>query len=307
MGNLTEEERCSCGVNPVTLRRRAFEKDMQYYWSDVGEPGTQKFTIYDPTIYDDYSYTTIPFIEGGKIPSHDFSEAVHEDDLPKIRLYHDDYKFNDFSHAKKKIIRERNPALRERFTPSIENEINESFNSPLMPDMDRKYLNILQSYAIHLITFLNAEDDYSKWKSNWKLLDSNMKKNKLTFKQLQESDADVAYVIDKGESVNFKVRDNKRYAPVKFYQYVLYHEMAHMATEEIGHTTTFHKLLNLICLAAYENRLITLESLGNDYVEVGGMKICSRNVYSDEIIDGCKFMENKSFYEAVIRRVNSQK
>jgi hypothetical protein len=76
-----------------------------------------------------------------------------------------------------------------------------------------------------------------------------------------------------------------------------------MSTTEIGHTATFHQLLNLLCLAAYENNQIDLATIDNTPYLVGGVPICSKQVFASEITAGCDLMANRVFYDAVKNRV----
>ena len=117
----------------------------------------------------------------------------------------------------------------------------EGFENPIEKEADYMYLQALKIRASAVCKFLNDHASYKKWSSNWKLLEKNLKRNGLLFERLDDTDADIAYVINKGDKVKFRIRDEKRYVPLNIYQYVLYHEMAHMSTTELQHTPKFHE------------------------------------------------------------------
>ena len=153
------------------------------------------------------------------------------------------------------------------------------------------YFQILKSRALAVMNFCMENSAYQVWKDNWKFLKSNIvNKNKLNFELLTRSDQDIAYVIEKGERICFRIHDKERYMPVNIYQYVLYHEMAHMSTHELQHTPTFHKLLNLLSLAAYELGLIDLKRISKSIYTTNGAAILSAESLQDEILLGCNWM-----------------
>lgn len=153
------------------------------------------------------------------------------------------------------------------------------------------YMCSLRERAKAVNSFCLQSKAYAPWKSNWEFLRKNlMKKNKLNFELLDASDQDIAYVVDKGVNVCFRIRDKERFLPINIYQYVLYHEMAHMSTTDHQHTVFFHKLLNLLSLAAYELGLIDLTRMTKNVYTTNGQGIASAASIKDEILTGCDHM-----------------
>lgn len=150
------------------------------------------------------------------------------------------------------------------------------------------YLNTLKARATAVCFYLQNNPSYSRWSENWELLYNNLhKKNRLLFQRLDESDADVAYVVNKGEEIKFRIRDEKRFIPLNIYQYVLYHEMAHMSTTELQHTPFFFELLSIIALAAMEMGFIDLTRLKSSYFRTNGQPILCKVSLVTELSNGC--------------------
>ena len=164
-------------------------------------------------------------------------------------------------------------------------------SSKYIDEADYTYLQILQERAMCVCRFLLNNKYYHKYINNWKLLASNLDKNKLTFQRLQDSDEDVAYVINKGEEVNFRFRDKIRYIPINVYQYVLYHEMAHMSTHELQHTDNFYMLMSIIVLAGFELGFIDLKRIPNDVYMSNNQEILDRLTIKEEIKAGTHNIE----------------
>ena len=153
--------------------------------------------------------------------------------------------------------------------------------------MTDNYIHILESRAIALCHYLNTAKAYSPWKENWKLLQKNLNKTKVTFNLLKSSDQDVAYVIDKGDSVNFKLADfDDHVLPINVYQYVLYHEMAHMSTKLLQHPPQFWNLLSLICSAAYELKFFNLKTVDKNNTTICGMTITTYIDLYESVLEG---------------------
>lgn len=170
------------------------------------------------------------------------------------------------------------------------------------------YLEILKTRATAVCFYLQNNKSYSKWSENWKFLESNLKKSRLLFERLDESDADIAYVINKGEEIKFRIHDEKRFIPINIYQYVLYHEMAHLSTHELQHTPKFHELLNIISLAGFELGFIDLTRIQKSFYHTNGQPILCRASLKEEIIEGCNWLikanpKSKPYYEDVIAHV----
>jgi len=174
-------------------------------------------------------------------------------------------------------------------TPSVQ-PLVESFTHELNPLTDYNYMLALQSRAICLCNYLNSNKFYSKYSYNWQLLKNNLNKTNYLFQRLEDTDSDIAYVINKGEEIKFRVRDINRYVPLNVYQYVLYHEMAHMSTTEMQHTPTFYKLMSIILFAAFENGFIKFENLPNREYVSDGQPIVSKQSIKNEIIEGANLI-----------------
>lgn len=209
---------------------------------------------------------------------------------------------------------------KERFTlkrpPVFVNNTfrKESFKNEYKTDIDDDaiytYMEILKNLALSITAFLNSNSHFSPWKDNWILLKKNLERNKYSFDRLDESDADIAYVINKGDKIKFRIRDEKRFIPVHIYQYVLYHEMAHMSTHELQHTPKFHELLNLISLAGYILHQVDLDKTSSSFYTTNGQPILCKASFKEEIIDGCMHVikrnqsnNTKKFYDGIAKHV----
>ena len=185
----------------------------------------------------------------------------------------------------------------------------EGFENPIEKDADYMYLQALKIRASAVCDFLNNHASYRNWTSNWKLLEKNLKRNGLLFERLDDTDADIAYVINKGDEVKFRIRDEKRYVPLNIYQYVLYHEMAHMSTTELQHTPKFHELLNIISLAGFELGFIDLTRTTKEFYTTNGQPILCRASMKEEISYGCDWLKKANpksalYYESIKKAVN---
>ena len=184
----------------------------------------------------------------------------------------------------------------------------EGFENPIEKEADYMYLQALKIRASAVCKFLNDHASYKKWSSNWKLLEKNLKRNGLLFERLDDTDADIAYVINKGDQVKFRIRDEKRYVPLNIYQYVLYHEMAHMSTTELQHTPKFHELLNIISLAGFELGFIDLSRTSKEFYMTNGQPILCRASMKEEIMDGCDWLKKANpnsdlYYDSIKKAV----
>ena len=194
-------------------------------------------------------------------------------------------------------------------TPRVQSK-RERFENPIEKEADYMYMEVLKTRAMAVCNYLKSNKMYKSWSSNWNLLQKNLNRNKLLFERLEDTDADVAYVINKGDEVKFRIRDVSKYVPINIYQYVLYHEMAHMSTTELQHTPKFHELLNIITLAGFELGFIDLRRTNRDFYYTNDQPIISRDGMKDEIISGCMFLkeanpDNALYYDSIIKHVNS--
>ena len=272
---------------------------------------------YVPAKFDDYKlrYTTNEGAPGFFIPDFDIAG---EYDAKRSNLDEDLYMHKINQHRRKKLIvldedekgdDEKNITsysmmmetyvlnpmknARSEMKNEMRSEMNkESYDSSkYIDEADYTYLQILQERAMCVCRFLLNNKYYHKYINNWKLLASNLDKNKLTFQRLQDSDEDVAYVINKGEEVNFRFRDKIRYIPINVYQYVLYHEMAHMSTHELQHTDNFYMLMSIIVLAGFELGFIDLKRIPNDVYMSNNQEILDRLTIKEEIKAGTHNIE----------------
>lgn len=229
-------------------------------------------------------------------PHNDRVKMTYEE--PQYKQVHNP--FGLYRHMHKTLADQVVPVdMNRAFDPAIQMTqptVKESFTSSVQLDSTDEilldtYLQSLVQRALAVKNFCKENKAYAPWISNWKLLEKNLlSKNKLNFELLDTSDQDIAYVIDKGVKIRFRIHDNKRFLPINIYQYVLYHEMAHMSTTELQHTPFFHKLLNLLSLAAYELGFIDLKKISRRVFMSNGQGIASAEAIQDEIILGCNHM-----------------
>jgi len=184
---------------------------------------------------------------------------------------------------------------------------NKFGNNGIIDDADYMYMSALKVRANAVCQYLKSNKAYSSWSHNWNLLERNLKGGKL-FERLSETDADIAYVVNKGDEVKFRIRDKSRYVPINTYQYVLYHEMAHMSTEELQHTEFFMKLLNIISLAGFECGFIDFRKLPDSYYMTNGAPILCRNSMKEEVIGGAYWLKEVNpksarYYDGIIAAV----
>lgn len=154
------------------------------------------------------------------------------------------------------------------------------------------YLEALRARAISVCFYLKSHPAYKKYKENWEFLQQNLNKTHLLFEKLDESDADIAYVIDKGEQIKFRIRDEKRFIPINIYQYVLYHEMSHMSTRELQHTPKFFELLSIIVVAGFELGYIDLRRVQSKFFLTNGKPILCKASLKGEITKGCDHLSD---------------
>ena len=109
--------------------------------------------------------------------------------------------------------------------------------------------------------------------------------------------SDVAHVINKGDKIAFRVRDNSgKYIPINIYQYVMCHELAHMATDDLQHTSEFWKLLRIMCFAMFELGLYDFAKLRkfSGYYNSNGQAILSLDSIKSDIELGCNELRKAS-------------
>ena len=179
--------------------------------------------------------------------------------------------------------------------------------------LDRTYLCALRSRMVAVIDFVGQMEAYYPWYDNWMMLRRNLEKSgTLTFDRLESDDPDLAYVIEKGQSKKIKIRgSNFQYLPMSATQYIILHECAHLANPTFGHGKEFRAILAILCLAAFECKLIDLSELPRTVLKMGGQEILSRADLKNEILDGIFLLTNfspyadKKYYDALATFVKS--
>lgn len=184
-------------------------------------------------------------------------------------------------------------SLKEPFEFNSSNRIkfrrNESFDkNPGDTYLDQVYIRALEIRLIGIVNYIQNNPIYDPWKENWNALAKSMDKVNYSFSRLSESDADVAYTMNKGEATRFRIRDiDQRYVPMNIYQYVMLHEAAHCANKgKWGHGAEFRKLLSLLCLAAYELVFVDLKRMQDTVYTTNGQPVLSKGDMKKEILDG---------------------
>lgn len=165
------------------------------------------------------------------------------------------------------------------------------------------YLSVLLSQATSILCFVKRNKDFAPWMKYWDYLDKNIHKQggQILFEQLDASDADVAYVQNKGEQMKFRIRDSSRFVPISIYTYVLIHEMAHLANgEEWGHGPNFQMLMHLMELAGYEIGILKVEKYPANPYYSGSTPILTKDSIKSELYDAIDVIisnnGNKKFY-----------
>lgn len=209
----------------------------------------------------------------------------------------------------KSVSRERFESLSsKKFESMIANDKLKPNEPKILKSLDYSYLQILRSRALMIANYLESNKNYSAYAANWKLLQKNLAKTNYLFQRLDESDSDVAFVIDKGDEIKFRIRDKENYLPLNVYQYVLYHEMAHMCTTELQHTKTFFNLLSILCFAAFENGLLNFDKFSTHagYYNSDGVAIMSKESIQKEVLEGAQLLKdanpsNAEYYDMYIK------
>lgn len=150
------------------------------------------------------------------------------------------------------------------------------------------YTCVLKAYAHALCDICLCNKDFAPWRINWVKMEENINKCGWNFEILDTSDADVAYVENKGEIMRFRIRDDKRFLPISIYTYVLCHELAHLANyNEYGHGPNFQRLMHLLEVAAYELGIIKPDKYPSTHSYTSnGTTILSKDSIKRELYDG---------------------
>lgn len=175
------------------------------------------------------------------------------------------------------------------------------------------YMTSLMSQATALIYFVKHNPDFAPWMEYWCYLDENIHKQgpDLIFEQLSCSDADVAYVENKGEKMRFRIRDNMRFVPLSVYTYILIHEMAHLANgKEWGHGPKFQMLMHLLEVAGYITRVLNVKALPTSTYISGTAPILSKDSIKEELYDGIKYIiknnGHQKFYSDLWNKIKNE-
>ena len=203
------------------------------------------------------------------------------------------------------------------FNPNVtvaQSGTKEGFMCQCQPYLDDMYTHILESRAAAIVTYLTKDPSFRPWMREWNFLQANIKKCNMDFKQLADGHEDVAYSLDKGKELSFRFRDKDKYMPLSVESYILAHEMAHVANEEIGHGEKFQELMHLIEVAAYMLQFIDLSKYDDRVVRSNGQEILSRKSIKYELIDGInnlirhsKSQEQREYWERIKNRVEHNK
>ena len=195
-----------------------------------------------------------------------------------------------------------------------ENVKKESFTCQCQPYLDSMYTHILEARASAIVMYLLKDPSFKPWIKEWEFLQRNINKCNMDFKQLADDHEDVAYSLDKGKELSFRFRDKDRYLPLSVESYILAHEMAHVANEEIGHGNKFQELMHLIEVAAYMLQFIDLSKYSDSTVHSNGQEILSRNSIKYELRDGIENLirhseseEQKEYWRQILKRVENNK
>lgn len=211
------------------------------------------------------------------------------------------------------IVYRNNGTTKERFKEPLSLK-SETFKEPFARKsnnvetnvIDDSYLLALESKIIAVLHYLKSDPHFSFWKRNWELMEKGLKRDGFTFKRLEESDADIAYVINKGEQKRFRIRsDNYKYIPLNVSQYVLYHECAHLANPKYGHGKEFCELLSLICLAAFQCNQINIEKLTPNLYTTRNQPIVCRGDMKSEILSGIEHVLEHNHDESSVKYFKS--
>ena len=110
------------------------------------------------------------------------------------------------------------------------------------------------------------------------------------------------------------VFDKDKYMPLSVESYILAHEMAHVANEEVGHGEKFQELMHLIEVAAYMLQFIDLSKYSDQTVHSNGQEILSRKSIKYELFDGIQRIIDHSddpdqceYWEEIKKRVANNK
>lgn len=158
--------------------------------------------------------------------------------------------------------------------------------------MDQVYIQSLESRMKAVCHYINNNRLYDYWNDGWKHMTKVLEDSNFSFSRLETSDADIAFTINKGELTKFRIRGNDmHYIPLNICQYVLYHEMAHIANyKEWGHGTSFCMYLSLLCLAAFEIGLIDIRRISEKVFTTDKKPILCQADMKSEISRGIDYM-----------------
>ena len=176
--------------------------------------------------------------------------------------------------------------------------------------IDQVYIQALEARAKAVCEYVRSNNVYSRWASSWSKMNKSLSQSGFTFSRLKETDADIAYTINKGEITRFRIRGKDySYIPLNVAQYVLYHEMAHAANEKYGHGDEFCERLSILCLAAFELGFINLKNIKKEIYLTNEQPILCQADMKGEITRGIEYVidanpELTSHYRELAKYVN---
>ena len=157
--------------------------------------------------------------------------------------------------------------------------------------IDQVYIQALEARAKAVCDYVRTNKTYAPWKKAWAKMNKSLSHAGFMFSRLKDTDADIAYTINKGEVTRFRIRGkNYSYIPINISQYVLYHEMAHAANDKFGHGREFCEKLSILCLAAYELGFINLKNIKKEIYLTNEQPILCQSDMKGEIRRGIELV-----------------
>lgn len=261
--------------------------------------------------YADSEIIDSSFFDPVDVKKHDKTIIVDKDDISMTDYPSKSYEqfcFNANKQVTKKPVQTYNPERRRR---DIKNK--EKFEVPCRDNLDEMYQHILEARANAILTYLLKDPSFNPWRPQWELLKKNINKCNMDFKQLNDSHEDVAYSLDKGKELSFRFRDKDKYMPLSVETYILAHEMAHVANEEVGHGDKFQEIMHVIEVAAYILKFIDLSKYpDNKVIYSNGQEIMSKRSMIYELTKGIETIiqrnpepARKEYWERILNRIRS--
>lgn len=158
-------------------------------------------------------------------------------------------------------------------------------SSPYSRILEYNLKIILNNRANSLTSYLLTNELYSPWMKHWKMLETNLRRNKIGI--LNYSDPDAGYTIDKNrDCTKVKIHDSQRFIPFNVITHILVHEMAHLSLSITSHDYPFFELLSIMVFAAAELRFFDFTAMKNSTTVVNGVETTSNRDLRAEIQNG---------------------